>query len=168
MRRYQVYLPFIMAVIIMGCQMSFKKAARSANYVAAISLVQIDENFTMYLESPQGAKALCMELIREREDDIEAGRYTKEQLHRDCEDIIQRKWQEYQRGMTATALTMEVFEEAIDIWDDIDSDQKKKIIGDVMRAVKDITEFIQILGIELPGPICEYYKYLDALATNFD
>lgn len=116
-------------------------------------LVETDRNFTAYVESPEGVDTLCHFLINDYEDEIEAGTYTKMDLHRDCDEHVTKIWNKYRTVMTSCAITLEMFEESVNIWQHVKDDQKKRIVGDVLHAVKDVIEFIELMGVEIPSPL---------------
>lgn len=159
---------FITSFLFLAASCStFKRQTRSVNYAVGLALVETDKQFREYVESAEGSKTLCMWIIEENENVIKMGTYTKEMMHDDCERHIDRIWHRYSRIMASCSLILEVFEESVNIWEHLDSNQKGKVIGDTMCMIKDLVDFLDEVGVPVPSELMSYSKWLDILAGNF-
>ncbi len=158
------FVPFTLIILLIGggCGVTVKTAIRNVNYTLAKAVVETDKQVTAYVESDVGTLNMCKEIIVKHR---EAGVYDEDAATRECEAKIAEFEKSYDRAMTTIALSQEILDDGLDVWDGIDKQERMNIIRGVMKAIMDLTAILEKNNVDIPDVVVDA---LDGLQRVFD
>jgi len=165
-KRNVLFVLFVLFAVSCGYQKKIKTTLHNVKFYGATALVQIDKETHNFLISKEGAEIVCKKIADEKEADIKAGIYTKDDLKEDCFKELSRVNDKFNDAVRAAKETFHVLEDTIDIWDSADEKNKWKIAGSALAAADDIIDFLEEIGVPAPKEFFEYADYLKMLSDT--
>ena len=160
-----IFIAIFMAFLAVSAAMSpscsagqVKASLRHGNILAAKSLIAVYQESYDWLETEEGTYVFCKSEIPDAEDEAE--------LIRNCEDKMAEFEKKFDRLLTSTALSLEVFEHSIDMWDSIDDNAKLRAIGDILTAFKDVERLLREANVDVPGEVTEAMSWLELIGNT--
>lgn len=160
---------FFVCTLAATCDQNRQKNVRTAvdvgKSIAAEELVHCYDQAEQLLKGPTAVDAACKHLIGQHEVDIKAGVYTKDDLHADCLPIIKAKLEKLNQSVESIGSSLRILEHSLDAWESLDNGKKLSMVGDLLRALRDLEELLEAVGVPVPKEISDYIVVIEGLAN---